>query len=72
MPADPAIRAALEAAGTELALRQTADMEYGAAASIAIAAFLRAIGGRYLETLDGPMMSMKHLAAAVEAAAHER
>lgn len=40
---DPAIEAALEAAGAELAVRWNADMEFGAAAAISVAAFLRAL-----------------------------
>jgi len=75
---DAAIRAALDnAAGAvaqelerqELSGDHDEEMADVWLAAAAITAFLREIGGRYLETMDGPMMSMRHLAAAVEEAA---
>lgn len=74
----PAIRAALEAG--EDALMQALDwvddgsMDFEpretarAAVAATVAAVLRELPGRYLETVQGPMMSMRHLAAAIEEA----
>lgn len=81
MAVDPAIRAEMRAA-----LRAACDAERAhdgaspchacpdgcsnADLAAGIAGFLRALPGRYLETVHGPMMSMRHLAAAVEEAAN--
>ena len=69
---DPAIRVALEAATRTACNCDCAEVQPGCRRQMAeeIAVFLQALPGRYLETVHGPMMSMRHLAAAVEEAAN--
>lgn len=74
---DPAIRAALRSACDAERAHDGAspchacpDGCSNADLAAGIAGFLRALPGRDLETVHGPMMSMRHLAAAVEEAAN--